>query len=276
MSTPHNRANPGDFAKTVLMPGDPLRAKFIAETFLENPRLVTDVRGMLGYTGTYQGHPVSVMGGGMGMPSIGIYSYELYHFYGVENIIRVGTAGGMSEPGSARVTRTFLPSFHCTYSGSSRKAYPDNKVIWQGVYGQYRAGYNDFHIGTLWFNEASAALAGKTIHQATLSLRRSNGGSSAARNVYLGAVALRQADWATTYRPAFTAPTALPAYPAGQLSRECEGVYDITSLMAAVQQGYGIGVYEPCAAYSGSYSPHYTMFYGLGSDFVPVLTVTYS
>ena len=81
----------------------------------------------------------------------------------------------------------------------------------------------------LWFDEASAALAGKTIHQATLSLRRSNGGSSAARNVYLGTVALRQADWATTYRPAFTAPSALPAYPAGQLSRECEGVYDITS-----------------------------------------------
>lgn len=187
-----------------------------------------------------------------------------------------GAAGGMSEPGSARVTRTFLPSFHCTYTGSSRKAYPNNKVIWQGVYGQYRAGYNDFNTGTLWFDEASAALAGKTIHQATLSLRRSNGGSSAARNVYLGAVALRQADWATTYRPAFTAPSALPAYPAGQLSRECEGVYDITSLMAAVQQGYGIGVYEPCAAYSGGYSPHYTMFYGLGSDFVPVLTVTYS
>ena len=163
-----------------------------------------------------------------------------------------------------------------TYTGSSRKAYPNNKVIWQGVYGQYRAGYNNFNTGTLWFDEASAALAGKTVHQATLSLRRSNGGSSAARNVYLGTVALRQADWATTYRPAFTAPTALPAYPAGQLSRECEGVYDITSLMAAVQQGYGIGVYEPCAAYSGSYSPHYTMFYGLGSDFVPVLTVTYS
>ena len=72
MSTPHNRAENGDFAKTVLMPGDPLRAKFIAETFLENPRLVTDVRGMLGYTGTYQGRPVRVMGSGMGMPSIGI------------------------------------------------------------------------------------------------------------------------------------------------------------------------------------------------------------
>ena len=97
MSTPHNRANPGDFAKTVLMPGDPLRAKFIAETFLENPRLVTAVRGMLGYTGTYQGHPVSVMGSGMGMPSIGIYSYELYSQYGVENIIRIGSAGSYTE-----------------------------------------------------------------------------------------------------------------------------------------------------------------------------------
>ena len=91
MSTPHNRAENGDFAKTVLMPGDPLRAKFIAETFLEDPRLVTDVRGMYGYTGTYQGRPVSVMGSGMGMPSIGIYSYELYTQYGVENIIRIGS-----------------------------------------------------------------------------------------------------------------------------------------------------------------------------------------
>ena len=97
MSTPHNRAENGDFAKTVLMPGDPLRAKFIAETFLENPRLVTNVRGMLGYTGTYQGRPVSVMGSGMGMPSIGIYSYELYTQYGVENIIRIGSAGSYTE-----------------------------------------------------------------------------------------------------------------------------------------------------------------------------------
>ena len=97
MSTPHNRAEKGDFARTVLMPGDPLRAKFIAETFLENPRLVTDVRGMLGYTGTYQGQPVSVMGSGMGMPSIGIYSYELYTQYGVENIIRIGSAGSYTE-----------------------------------------------------------------------------------------------------------------------------------------------------------------------------------
>ncbi len=97
MSTPHIRAEKGDFAKTVLMPGDPLRAKFIAETFLEDARLVTDVRGMLGFTGTYHGHPVSVMGSGMGMPSIGIYSYELYKFYDVENIIRIGSAGSYTE-----------------------------------------------------------------------------------------------------------------------------------------------------------------------------------
>ena len=93
--TPHINAKPEDFAKTVLMPGDPLRAKFIAEKFLENPRLVNNVRGIQGYTGTYKGVPVSVMASGMGMPSIGIYSYELFSAFGVENIIRVGSAGGM-------------------------------------------------------------------------------------------------------------------------------------------------------------------------------------
>ena len=97
MPTPHNAAQKGDFAKTVLMPGDPLRAKFIAETCLESPKLVTSVRGMLGYTGTYRGTPVSVMGSGMGMPSIGIYSYELFTQYDVENIIRIGSAGSYSE-----------------------------------------------------------------------------------------------------------------------------------------------------------------------------------
>ena len=96
MSTPHNAANPGDFAKTVLMPGDPLRSQFIAETFLENARLVNNVRGVQGYTGTYKGVPVSVMASGMGMPSMGIYSYELYSVYGVENIIRIGSAGAIS------------------------------------------------------------------------------------------------------------------------------------------------------------------------------------
>ena len=95
--TPHINATPSDFAKTVLMPGDPLRSKFIAENFLENARLVNDVRGIQGYTGTYKGEKVSVMASGMGMPSIAIYSYELFSFFGVENIIRVGSAGGMAE-----------------------------------------------------------------------------------------------------------------------------------------------------------------------------------
>ena len=93
MSTPHNGAENGAFAKTVLMPGDPLRAKFIAETFLENPKLVTSVRNVYGYTGTYDGREISVMASGMGMPSIGIYSYELFTQYGVETIVRIGSAG---------------------------------------------------------------------------------------------------------------------------------------------------------------------------------------
>lgn len=95
MSTPHNSAKKGDFAKTVLMPGDPLRAKFIAETFLDDPKLVNNVRGVQGYTGTYKGVPVSVMASGMGIPSIGIYSYELFTQYDVDNIIRIGSAGAM-------------------------------------------------------------------------------------------------------------------------------------------------------------------------------------
>ena len=95
--TPHIAANPGDFAQTVLMPGDPLRARHIAETYLTDPVLVNNVRGVQGYTGLYQGKRVSVMASGMGMPSIGIYSYELFHFFGVENIIRIGTAGSLSR-----------------------------------------------------------------------------------------------------------------------------------------------------------------------------------
>lgn len=97
MATPHNSAKEGDIAKTVLMPGDPLRAKYIAETYLENAVCFNTVRNMFGYTGTYKGKRISVMGGGMGMPSIGIYSYELYHFYGVECIIRIGSAGGLAD-----------------------------------------------------------------------------------------------------------------------------------------------------------------------------------
>ncbi len=95
--TPHIKATEGDFAKTVLMPGDPKRSEFIAKNFLSDAKLINDVRGVKGFTGKYKNKEVSVMASGMGMPSIGIYSYELYNFFGVENIIRVGSAGGISD-----------------------------------------------------------------------------------------------------------------------------------------------------------------------------------
>ncbi len=97
MSTPHNEAEKGQFAKCVLMPGDPLRAQYVAEHFLEDAKLINSVRGMYAYTGTYRGKPVSVMASGMGMPSIGIYSYELYQFYDVDSIIRIGSAGSFDK-----------------------------------------------------------------------------------------------------------------------------------------------------------------------------------
>jgi len=95
MSTPHNEANKEDIAENVIMPGDPLRAKYIAENYLENAKLINQVRNMLGYTGTYKGKRVTVFGSGMGMPSMGIYCYELYKFYDVQNIIRIGTCGAL-------------------------------------------------------------------------------------------------------------------------------------------------------------------------------------
>ncbi len=95
--TPHNRAGKGDFAKTVLMPGDPMRARFCAENYFDEPRLITDVRNVLGYSGFYRGMPISVMSSGMGGPSAGIYSYELFTHYDVDNIIRIGTSAGLQE-----------------------------------------------------------------------------------------------------------------------------------------------------------------------------------
>ena len=112
--TPHISCAPADFARTVLMPGDPLRAKFIAENFLSNARLVNNVRGIQGYTGEFEGTRVSVMASGMGIPSIGIYSYELYNFYGVENIMRIGSAGAMSE--KIRVRDIVMGMGACTNS----------------------------------------------------------------------------------------------------------------------------------------------------------------
>lgn len=113
--TPHNTAKAGDFAQTVLMPGDPLRSKFIAETFLESAVPVNNVRGVQGYTGNYKGKRVSVMASGMGMPSIGIYSYELFNFYHVENIIRVGSAGAVDT--GLKVRDVVLAMGACTNSG---------------------------------------------------------------------------------------------------------------------------------------------------------------
>ncbi|MDD7510785.1 MAG: purine-nucleoside phosphorylase [Peptostreptococcaceae bacterium] len=112
--TPHITAKQGDFAETVLMPGDPLRAKFIAETFFENPVLVNNVRGVQGYTGTYKGKRVSVMASGMGMPAIGIYSHELFNFYDVKNIIRVGSAGAINQ--DLKVKDIVLGAGACTNS----------------------------------------------------------------------------------------------------------------------------------------------------------------
>ena len=117
--TPHIEAKAGDFAKTVLMPGDPLRAKFIAVTFLTDAKLINNVRGVQGYTGTYKGKRVSVMASGMGMPSIGIYSYELFNFYDVENIIRVGTAGVIRP--DLKVRDIVIGQGACTNSSYSRQ-----------------------------------------------------------------------------------------------------------------------------------------------------------
>ena len=112
--TAHIAATPDDFAKTVLMPGDPLRAKYIAESFFESPRLVNNIRGVQGYTGTYKGTAVSVMASGMGIPSIGIYSYELFNFFDVDNIIRVGSAGAISE--NVKIRDVILGMGSCTDS----------------------------------------------------------------------------------------------------------------------------------------------------------------
>jgi len=117
--TPHNTAGINDFAKTVLMPGDPLRAKFVADNFLDSAVLVNNVRGVQGYTGEYKGKKVSVMSSGMGMPSIGIYSYELFNFYNVENIIRIGSAGAVAD--GLKIGDIVLAMGACTNSAYARQ-----------------------------------------------------------------------------------------------------------------------------------------------------------
>lgn len=119
MATPHNSAERGDFAKTVLMPGDPLRSQYIAEHFLQDAKLVNNVRGVQGYTGTYKGERVSVMASGMGVPSIGIYSHELFHDYDVDNIIRIGSAGAMTD--KLKLRDVVLGQAACTDSNFSHQ-----------------------------------------------------------------------------------------------------------------------------------------------------------
>lgn len=128
MSTPHNSANKGDIASTVLMPGDPLRAEFIANTFLKDAKCFNHIRGMLGFTGLYEGKKVSVMGSGMGMPSIGIYSYELFKFFDVENIIRIGTTGALN------------PNLELFDVCVAEKAYSDS------TFAKYSAGITDSYL----------------------------------------------------------------------------------------------------------------------------------
>ncbi|MBD1388285.1 purine-nucleoside phosphorylase [Neiella sp. HB171785] len=133
MATPHINAKPGDFAETVLFPGDPLRAKFIAETFLDDARLVTDVRNMFGYTGTYKGKAVSVMGSGMGIPSCSIYAKELITEYGVKNLIRVGSAGAVST--DVKVRDVVVAMGACTDSGVNRTRFKGNDFAAIADYG---------------------------------------------------------------------------------------------------------------------------------------------
>jgi purine-nucleoside phosphorylase len=124
MATPHINAVPGAFAETMLFPGDPLRAKYIAETFLENVEQVTDVRNMLGFTGTYKGTRISVMGSGMGIPSCSIYAHELITEYGVKNLIRVGTCGAISA--DVKVRDVIIGMGACTDSKVNRLRFKDN------------------------------------------------------------------------------------------------------------------------------------------------------
>lgn len=134
MATPHNSAEKGKIAKTVLMPGDPLRARFIAETYMENVEMFNSVRNMFGYTGDYKGKRISVMGSGMGMPSIGIYSYELFSQYDVENIIRIGSAGSYCEEAKVYdvvlVTEAYSESSYAkTQNGYDKdKTYPSKEL----------------------------------------------------------------------------------------------------------------------------------------------------
>ena len=158
MTTPHINAKPGDFAETVIMPGDPLRAKFIAETFLDKPRLVTDIRNMLGFTGSYRGQPLSVMGHGMGIPSCSIYCTELVNEFGVKRLIRAGSCGAVLE--SVRLRDVIIAMGACTDSKVNRirfgnhdfAAIADYRLLQTAVNATAQRGLS-FHVGNLFSSD---------------------------------------------------------------------------------------------------------------------------
>ncbi|MCY4338865.1 MAG: purine-nucleoside phosphorylase [Gammaproteobacteria bacterium] len=158
MTTPHINAKPGDFAETVIMPGDPLRAKFIAENYLDDPRQVTDVRNMLGFTGSYQGQPLSVMGHGMGIPSCSIYCTELVNEFGVKRLIRAGSCGAVLE--AVRLRDVIIAMGACTDSKVNRirfgnhdfAAIADYRLLQTAVNAAAQRGL-PFHVGNLFSSD---------------------------------------------------------------------------------------------------------------------------
>lgn len=183
------------------------------------------------------------------------------------------TPGGMTYVEPEYVTKSFAISKHCTYLyGQSYIRDDQASQFSQGRYGTYAAGTNNWRIGAMWFAAAAAELAGKTIQSAQLTLRRATGGWSSAVPVYLGKVALAEGAYTSTTTPAFTKATV---YPIGELKREAEATYDVTDMMSAIQAGQALGVFEQRSEYTGTFSPAYAQFYGKGSEFEPVLTVTY-
>ena len=189
------------------------------------------------------------------------------------------TPGGMIYASLDKITKSFAISKHVTYlRGDSMRTDSSYTTFSQGYYGGYTGSNNKWRIGAMWFADATAALAGKTIIKAELKMTRASGGWSHAVDVYLGVVKLTQSNYSSTQSPTFVKASSDEyglAYPIGKLKRETEAVYDVTKLMSAIQSGYALGVYEPKDSYSDGWSPAYTQFYGKGSAYEPVLTVTY-
>lgn len=218
----------------------------------------------------YQGAHGCVLGGKVPM-SVSGYGASLATLH--EGSSLTATAGGMTYVEPEYVTKSFAISKHCTYLYGIRRIRDDQAVTFsQGHRDGYISGNNNWRIGAIWFAEAAAELAGRTIDSATLTLRRATGGWSNPVSVYLGTVALAESDFTSTLTPEFE-PAA--TYPVGSLGREAEATYDVMDLMSAVQAGHAIGVFEPRSEYDGSWSPAYSTYYGVGSGYEPVLTVRY-